>query len=85
MNNQDETLKGQLTGQLADNQRIKRCPLPEILDSHEMSNIFGISRLTLARWRARGLPYIRIGIKCYFIESSVFEWLRTLEVRETDS
>ena len=83
MNNQAETLKDQSIGLLVDNQRGKRCPLPEILDSHEMSEIFGISRLTLARWRERGLPYIRIGIKCYFIESSILEWLKTLEVRET--
>ena len=82
--NPNETFQGQSTDQLAGNQRVKRCPLPEILDSHEMSDIFGISRATLARWRERGLPYIRIGIKCYFIEASVFEWLKTLEVRETE-
>lgn len=77
------TLNGQSTDQSQDDRGLVRCPLPEILDSHDMSDIFGVSRMTLKKWRERGLPYIKIGIKYYFIESSVLAWLKTVETRET--
>ena len=31
--------------------------------------------------REKGLPYIKIGIKYVYIESSIREWLKTVEVR----
>lgn len=79
MNGEGEFSKGPSPD---DRDRI-RYPLPEILDSYDMSEIFGVSRQTLSRWREKGLPYIRIGIKYYYIEASVLDWLKTLETRET--
>ena len=57
----------------------ERFPFPELLTAEDMCQIFGISRAVLWDWRVnKGLPHITLGRKYFFIESQVWEWLKSL-------
>ncbi len=53
--------------------------LSEFITAESLCKHLGISKSVLARWRDRGLPYVRVGLKLYFREASVATWLMTQE------
>ena len=55
-----------------------RLPLPELLSSDEMCDIFGCSKATLYKLRMeKGLPYVRFGQKIFYLEQDVRNWLNS--------
>ena len=77
MSEQDKQEESQLPNAFGES---KRYPFPELLTAEDMCVIFGISRNTLRDWCAnKGLPHIRLGLKTFFTESRVWEWLRSRE------
>ena len=57
--------------------------LDEFISAENLAKTFGVSKQTVFRWRESGLPYIRVGLKVLFRESSVAAWLASREERDT--
>ncbi len=49
--------------------------LSDFVAADALAKHLGISRAVLLAWRERGLPYIRVGMQVYFLESAVAAWL----------
>jgi excisionase family DNA binding protein len=56
--------------------------LSDLISEEELAKFFGIGRPTIANWRLnKGLPYIKVGIRSYFIEEDVVSWLRQHKIQ----
>lgn len=44
--------------------------------TNELCKHFNVSRMSIERWRSRGLPYIKKGRNIYFIMKDVELWLK---------
>ncbi len=54
--------------------------LAEFISAEALCKHLGISRDVLRTWVAeKGLPYIRVGIKLYFHEPALADWLKGQE------
>lgn len=51
------------------------------LTSDQLENIFGVSHMTLYRWRNDGLPFIKKGKNVRFKLSDVEAWLEENNIR----
>ncbi|TKJ40653.1 hypothetical protein CEE37_06735 [candidate division LCP-89 bacterium B3_LCP] len=60
-----------------------RYPLAELLSTEEMETLLGVSRQTLYGLRKKGMPYVRLGQRVFYIEPNVMAWLKTVETSET--
>lgn len=52
--------------------------LDDLIDRKELAKMFGVSEPTVRRWQARGLPYVRLGVKVFFFEQDVVNWMGAL-------
>lgn len=63
---------------------VEKLYLPELLTTDMVAEIFGVSKATIYEWRMRrAMPYLKLGQKTYFLESSLQSWLKSRET--TDS
>jgi len=58
-------------------------PFPGLLSNNDMMEIFGATKGLIRSWRDKGLPYIKVGIRYFYIEANVLEWLKAVEVRNS--
>lgn len=50
----------------------------EIMNGEQVTEMLKIKPITLARWRANGLPFHKVGrtSPCYYIKSEIIEWIK---------
>lgn len=53
--------------------------LNEFVSAEALTKHLGITRQVLLAWIEKGLPYIRVGVRLYFLEASVAGWLVSRE------
>ncbi len=53
--------------------------LSEFIPADNLQGHLKITRPVLRAWIARGLPYVRVGLRLYFREKSVAAWLSQQE------
>jgi hypothetical protein len=56
--------------------------LSEFVSAEALSKHLGVTRAVLRAWIAKGLPFIRVGMRTYFHEPAVASWLKRQERTE---
>ncbi len=58
--------------------------LEDLISEADLAKLFGVSKQTVAKWRYEGgLSYVKAGIKSFFIEADVLQWLAKRRVDKT--
>lgn len=52
--------------------------MENVLSVEQLAEYFHVSKDTIRRWRDKGLPLVRLGIKSYILESDFIAWFKNL-------
>ena len=54
--------------------------MKKLLGIREASDLLGVSRHTIEKWKKKGkIPFYRLGRRCLFSEGALEEWLKEHE------
>jgi hypothetical protein len=75
---------GRFMPKLTREEVIEKVKKGESLEGAVLAKFFGVSKQTVANYRYEGgLSYVKVGIKSFFIEADILQWLAKRRVDKT--
>lgn len=58
--------------------------IKDVLTQKDLAKKLNITEQTISQWRAKGMPYVKIGKLVFILQNSFLKWMKKIETTDKE-